>query len=30
MQGLSDPERQTLLRLLGKVRGNLASGQAPD
>lgn len=30
MQGLSDPDRQTLLRLLGKVRGNLASGQAPD
>ncbi|HEY0297172.1 MAG TPA: MarR family transcriptional regulator [Bordetella sp.] len=28
MQGLSDEERQTLLRLLSKVRGNLGSSQA--
>lgn len=27
MQGLSDPEQRTLLRLLGKVRDNLGSGQ---
>ncbi|WP_019938213.1 MarR family winged helix-turn-helix transcriptional regulator [Bordetella sp. FB-8] len=30
MQGLSDTERKTLLRLLSVVRGNLASGQAGD
>lgn len=30
MQGLSDAERRTLLRLLGKVHGNLASSQSQD
>ena len=28
MQGLSDQEQRTLLRLLGKVRGNLGSNQS--
>jgi DNA-binding MarR family transcriptional regulator len=30
MRGLSDSERRTLLKLLGKVHGNLASSQSED